>query len=155
MHLIERIPEHFDAQEVEDIGQTYVWCPEYVVVECDACGKRTTLKRADLISSGFDCECGKDNAASIREEVVLQLIDEDYEAHHHPWRYWHTSEDTARIPTSKANTPSWQCEHNGPMIVDHVQGGYVSQCLVCERWGSIAKTPEKARQLLMNLDVDH
>ena len=155
MHLIERIPEHFDAQEVEDIGRTYIWCPECVVVECDACCKRTTLKRAELISSGFDCECGKDNAASIREEVVLQLIDEDYEAHHHPWRYWHTSEDTAGILTSKTTTPSWQCEHNGPMIVDHVQGGYVSQCLVCERWGPIGKTPEKARQWLMNLDGGH
>jgi len=155
VHLIERIPEHFDAQEVEDIGRTYIWCPESVVVECDACGKRTTLKRAELISSGFDCQCGKDNAASIREEVVLQLIDEDYEANHHPWRYWHTSEETAEMPTSKTSTPSGQCEHYGPMIVDKVQGGYVSQCLVCERWGPIERTPEKAREMLMSLDVGH
>src|SRR5215216_2917451 len=144
VHLIERIPEHFDAQKVEDIGQTYIWCPESVVVECDACGKRTTLKRAELISSGFDCECGKDNAASIREEL------ED-----HPWRYWHTSEETAGMPTSKTSSPSGQCEHCGPMIVDKVQGGYASQCLVCERWGPIGRTPQKARQLLMSPDVGH
>jgi hypothetical protein len=26
----------------------------------------------------------------VREEVVLELLDEDYdEVHHHPWRYWH------------------------------------------------------------------
>ncbi len=155
MHILERISEHYEVQEVEDIERTYIWCPESVVVECDACGKRTTLKRAELISSGFDCECGKDNAASIREEVVLQLIDEDYEAHHHPWRYWHTSEETAGMPTSKTSTPSGQCEHCGPMIVDKVQGGYVSQCLVCERWGPIGRTPEKARQMLMSLEVGH
>jgi hypothetical protein len=76
---------------MEDIGRSYHWCPECVVVECDACGNRLTLKRSDLISSGFDRECGTDHAASIREEVVLQLIDEDYEAHH-PWRYWHPPE---------------------------------------------------------------
>jgi hypothetical protein len=157
VHILERISEHYEVQEVEDIGQTYIWCPESLVVECDACGKRTTLKRAQLISSGFDCECGKDNAASIREEVILQLIDEDYEAHHHPWRYWHTSEETAGMPTaSKTTTPSWQqCEHHGPMIVDKVRGGYVSQCLVCERWGPIGRTPEKARHMLMSLDVGH
>jgi hypothetical protein len=21
-------------------------------------------------------------------------VDEDYEAHHHPWRYWYTTKDT-------------------------------------------------------------
>lgn len=150
MHLIERIHGRFNEQEVEDVGRAYRWCPEYVVVECDACGKRTTLKSADLIANGFDCECGKDNAATIREEVVLELLDEDYEAHHHPWRYWDTSEDAEGIPNSETSTPlCQQCEHNGPMIVDHVEGGYVSQCLMCEMWGPIGQTPEKARQSLM------
>ena len=56
----------------------------------------------------------------------------------------------------KRSTTSYQqCEHDGPVIVDHVQGGYVSQCLSCERWGPIGKTPEKARRMLMSLDVGH
>jgi hypothetical protein len=155
VHLIERIPEHFDEQEVEDIGRVYRWCPEYVVVECDACGRRTTLLRSDLISRGFDCECGKDNAAIIREEVVLQLIDEDYDAHHHPWCYWDNSEDTKGLASSKTSIPSCQqCGHDGLMMVDHVEGGYVSQCLMCERWGPIGQTPEQARQLLMDLGAE-
>ncbi len=83
MHLLERVPEHYDAQEVK-FGRAYNWCPECLVLECEACGKRTTLKRLDLISDGFDCECGRDNAASTREEVVVELVDEDYESHHHP-----------------------------------------------------------------------
>lgn len=52
----------------------------------------------------------------------------------------------------KRSTTSYQqCEHDGLTIVDHVQGGYVSQCLRCERWGPIGKTPGKARLLLMSL----
>jgi len=94
VHILERIPEHYDAQEME-FGQVYHWCPEYVVVECDSCGKRTTLTRTELIINGHDCKCGRDNTARIREEVVIQLLDEDYEVHHHPWRYWHPSKDTS------------------------------------------------------------
>jgi hypothetical protein len=92
VQVIERIPEHYEVEEVE-LGRVYRWHPESVVIECK-CGKRTTLKRRDIIDSMPDCECGKDHTASIREELVLQLIDEEYEAHHHPWRYWHTTKET-------------------------------------------------------------
>ena len=34
-----------------------------------------------------ECECGKANTARIREELVIQLLDEEYETHHHPWFY--------------------------------------------------------------------
>ena len=51
----------------------------------------------------------------------------------------------------RSTTSCQQCEHDGPMMIDHVQGGYVSQCLRCERWGPIGKTPGKARRLLMSL----
>ena len=54
-------------------------------MECK-CGKRKTLTRSDLIKAKPACECGKDNTASVREVVVLELVDEDYEGHHHPWR---------------------------------------------------------------------
>ncbi len=88
MQLIERVAEHYEVQEVE-FGRVYKWCPESVVVECK-CGKRANHKRADLISREVSaCVCGKDDLARIRTEVVLELVDEDYEATHHPWRYWH------------------------------------------------------------------
>jgi hypothetical protein len=85
MQVIERVAEHYDAQNTE-FGRIYKWCPEGVVVECK-CGKRMTLNRFDLIEAGAYCECGMEHTASVREEVVIQLLDEDYEAHHHPWRY--------------------------------------------------------------------
>jgi hypothetical protein len=93
VQVIERVPEHYDTQETQ-FGRLYRWCPECVVLECK-CGKRKTLSRWDLIEAKKPaCECGKDNAANVREEVVLELLDEDYEAHHHPWRYWHPTEDS-------------------------------------------------------------
>ena len=84
--IIERVPEHYDVQEVE-FARTYRWCPESVVLECSECGKKMTLTRSELIATQPDCECGKGHTASAREEVVLELVDEEYEAHHHPWRY--------------------------------------------------------------------
>ena len=87
MQLIERVAEHYEVQEVE-LGRVYKWCPECVVVECK-CGKRAVHKRAQLIGLEVTaCECGKDEMARVREEVVFEVIEEDYEATHHPWRYW-------------------------------------------------------------------
>ena len=49
MEALERLEGHYDAQEVP-FGTVYRWCPECLVVECK-CGKRLTLKRANLIDS--------------------------------------------------------------------------------------------------------
>jgi hypothetical protein len=85
MRVIERIAEHYDVQEVP-FGRAYRWSPEQVVIECSECGKRATHTRSEFISSEVtDCGCGKGHAARIREELVIQVIDEEYEAHHHPW----------------------------------------------------------------------
>jgi hypothetical protein len=86
MQLIERVAEHYDTQEME-FGRTYIWCPETVVLECSNCGKKMTLTRAELIDTQPECECGRGHTARVREEVVVQLVDEDYEAHHHPWHF--------------------------------------------------------------------
>ena len=88
MRVIERIAEHYDVQEMP-FGRDYKWSPEQVILECSKCAKRTTHKRSEIIGSeATSCECGKDNTARIREELVFQLIDEeDYEAHHHPDRH--------------------------------------------------------------------
>ena len=93
MKIIERIAEHYDTQEME-FGRTYIWCPESVVLECSKCAKKMTLTRSELIKAEPERECGKGRTARVREEVVLPLVDEDYEAHHYPWRYWHTAKDT-------------------------------------------------------------
>jgi hypothetical protein len=95
MQVIERIPEHYDVEEMP-FGRAYRWSPEQVILECSKCGKRTTYKRSQVIGSEvIRCECGKGNTARIREELVMQVLDEEeYDAHHHPWRYWHTSEDS-------------------------------------------------------------
>ena len=84
--IIERVAEHYDTQEME-FARTYIWCPESVVLECTKCAKKMTLTRSELIDTQPECECGKGHSASAREEVVLELVDEEYEAHHHPWRY--------------------------------------------------------------------
>jgi hypothetical protein len=86
MKVIERVAEHYDTQEVE-FGRMYTWCPEYVVLECSKCGKKMTLTRAELIHTQPECECGRGHTARAREEVVIQLVDEEYEAHHHPWHF--------------------------------------------------------------------
>jgi hypothetical protein len=85
MKVIERVAEHYDVQEME-CGRIYRWCPEGVVLKCK-CGERMTLSRLELIETQPECGCGKGHTASIREEVVIQLLDEDQEAHHHPWHY--------------------------------------------------------------------
>jgi DNA-directed RNA polymerase subunit RPC12/RpoP len=91
VRVTERIAEHYDVQEIP-FGKAYHWVPEQVVLECSKCGKRTTYNRSEIIDSEvIRCECGKSNTARIREELVLQLVDKEYEVHHHPWRYWHTT----------------------------------------------------------------
>ena|SRR5947209_4008865 len=94
MRVIERIAEHYDIQE-SPFGRAYRWSPEGVVVECSKCGKRGTYKRSQIIDSTVtECKCGKGHAERIREELVIQVLDEEYEAHHYPWRHWHTTKDT-------------------------------------------------------------
>jgi hypothetical protein len=85
MQVIERIAEHYDVQETP-FGRDYKWSPEQVILECSKCGKKTTHKRSEIIGSELiSCECGKGDTAHTREELVIQLVDEEYEAHHHPW----------------------------------------------------------------------
>ena len=91
MRIVERIPAHYKVQQVEDIGWVYRWCPEEVVLECDACGTRHTFKRSRLITSVVACECGARCSASVREELVIEQLAEDDRLH--PWRYWQTEQN--------------------------------------------------------------
>jgi hypothetical protein len=86
MKIVERIPAHYAVQEVEEFGRSYRWCPEQVVLECDACGRNITDKRSNLITSIVTCECEARSTADIREELLREVLTEDEVTH--PWRYW-------------------------------------------------------------------
>ena len=95
MKIIERIPAHYEDQEVKDVGRVFRWCPEHVVLECGVCGTRMTCKRSNILTSVLTCECGASSTASVREELLTEKLAEDERLH--PWRYWHSEED-AGIP---------------------------------------------------------
>ncbi len=95
MKIIERIPARYEAQQVEDLGQVYRWCPEKAVVECGECGKRMILKRSTLITSIVTCECDARSTAGIREELLVEQLANDEALH--PWRYRRLKEN-AGIP---------------------------------------------------------
>jgi hypothetical protein len=90
--IIERIPAHYEVQEVEDLGRVYRWRPERVVLECGARGTRRTFMRSTLIGSLAHCECGARCSANVREELIVERLAED--KYIHPWRYWHTEENS-------------------------------------------------------------
>jgi hypothetical protein len=58
--IIERIPAHYEDQEVEDLGQVYRRRPEQVVLECGICGTRTTCKRSNLLTSIVAVNAGRE-----------------------------------------------------------------------------------------------
>ena len=97
MRVIERVAEHYDVQDMP-FGRDYKWSPEQVILECSKCAKRTTHKRSEIIGSEvISCECGKDDTAHIREKLVIQVIDEEYEAHHHPWDHDAKAQDNQHL----------------------------------------------------------
>jgi hypothetical protein len=89
MRIIAHTEGHYETQGVE-FGMVYRWHPETVTIECEECGERLTCTRSSLISSLIICECGKDDTARLREELVIQVLDKDVDLH--PWRYQHSSE---------------------------------------------------------------
>ncbi len=87
MRIVERIPAHYEVEEVKDLGRVYRWCPERVVVECGQCTKRIIFNRSKLLTSVVTCGgCGARSTAGIREELLVEVPTEDEVTH--PWRYW-------------------------------------------------------------------
>ena len=97
MKIIERIPAHYETQQVvQDLGRVYRWYPEQVVLECSGCGTRKTYERSELIAALVNCaECGAGCSARAREDLVIEQLAEEERIH--PWRYWRSKED-AGIP---------------------------------------------------------
>ncbi len=81
--VIERTEGHYEVQKTS-YGEAYVWCPAYVVVECD-CGKRLPLTASEAL-----CGCGADHAILVREELVTQPPSDGtshpWDAEYHEWR---------------------------------------------------------------------
>ncbi len=92
MRIVERIPAHYEVEEVGYLGRSYRWCPEKVVVECGGCGKRMTFGRSQLITSIVTCQCGARSTAGVREELLIEALTDDEVAH--PWRYWQPREES-------------------------------------------------------------
>jgi hypothetical protein len=111
MQLIKRTAEHYDVQEVP-LGRDYRWSPEQVLLECSKCAKRATYKRSEILDSKvISCECGKANTARVREELAIRLLDEDYEAHRHPWLYDIQEQAKQHLPAREKNTATHAVVH--------------------------------------------
>jgi hypothetical protein len=77
--VVERSLAHYERQE-EAYGETYVWCPECVVVEC-GCGERLVLTASDSA-----CGCGADHAALIARGAASRRASQGASG---PWRDEH------------------------------------------------------------------
>ena len=93
MRIVERIPAHYEVEEVSNLGQSYRWCPEQIVVECGQCTKTMTFNRSKLLTSILTCECGSRSTASVREELLVEQLQLEDEVAH-PWRYWRSREES-------------------------------------------------------------
>ncbi len=78
--VIECSRGHYEVQKTS-YGEAYVWCPEYVVVECD-CGERPVLSVSET-----GCSCGRDHAALIRELLFsARRAPHPWDTEYHQWR---------------------------------------------------------------------
>jgi hypothetical protein len=75
MEITKRIAGHYEVQQMP-FGKVYQWSPERVVLKC-RCGKNVTYNSSAIISSEVTrCECCKEMTATIREELIIKLLDE-------------------------------------------------------------------------------
>ena len=89
--VVESTRGHYERRE-GPCGESYVWCPERVVVEC-GCGERAVLTPSRAV-----CRCGADHAALVAEESASRRT--SYAALH-PWReehreWWERQDDYLR-----------------------------------------------------------
>ena len=100
--MIECTEGHYEVQRTS-YGEAYVWCPEYVVVDCD-CGQRSVLRASDTI-----CNCGTDHVALVREVLASRGVSDGashpWEAEYQEWRRkldeYLVSEDTYSLELSR------------------------------------------------------
>ena len=73
--MIEFTEGHYEVQKTL-YGETYVWCPECVVVRCD-CGENAALNAFKAV-----CSCGADHAVLVREVLASRQASDGIS---HPW----------------------------------------------------------------------
>jgi hypothetical protein len=99
--MIECTEGHYEAQNTS-YGEVYVWCPEYIVVECD-CSERPTLSTSETV-----CSCGADHAALVQEVLASQRVaPHPWDTEYHEWRKkqneYQVSEDTYWLELSRTD----------------------------------------------------
>jgi hypothetical protein len=96
--VIECIEGHYEVQK-SSYGETYVWCPEQVVLECD-CGQGLALTGSDTV-----CGCGADHAVLVREVLAQQRASHPWEVDYQEWRKkqgeFHLSEEIYQLELSR------------------------------------------------------
>jgi hypothetical protein len=64
----------------------------------DTRGNGSPCTTAIVSGSANACECGEDRTSRIRKELGDELLDdegkEEEDKRLHPWRYWHTTNDS-------------------------------------------------------------
>ncbi len=71
MALIESTEGHYEVQDGE-LGKTYRWCLDCVLVECD-CGETTTLTSSETTCAW----CGADHASAVQDELAAQWLEDE------------------------------------------------------------------------------
>jgi hypothetical protein len=86
--VIEHSEGHYETRSMS-YGQSYVWCPECVIVKCD-CGETVILTTSERV-----CRCGIDHDALFRETTASGNL--RHGAASHPWdqeyREWRERQD--------------------------------------------------------------
>ena len=86
MKIIELVDAHYRREDV-DYGASFVWDPGHIVLECNKCGKRQSLKRSELVEGLVKCPCGESSEARLYQGQVADALAAD-DRKRHPWRYW-------------------------------------------------------------------
>ncbi len=77
--VIEYEAGHYEVHKTS-YGEAYVWCHEYVVLECD-CGERPVLSASrDL------CNCGREHATLVQGVLASHSTPHPWEAEYSEWR---------------------------------------------------------------------
>ena len=84
--VAERIRGHYEVREIP-YGKAYVWCPDFVVVECD-CGEKASLTASETI-----CKCGADHTTLIQTELKSRAPSEETPSTEDECREWERKQD--------------------------------------------------------------
>ena len=94
MRVVELVDAHYRRKDV-DYGASFIWESGHIVLECNKCGERQSLKRSELVGGIVKCPCGENSETRLYQEQVAEVLAADNRKRH-PWRYWEGSK--VRLP---------------------------------------------------------